>query len=60
MQSATARDIQVTDETITVELSDGRTISVPLAWHPRLMHGTAAERENWRPIGGGHGIHWPD
>ena len=52
--------IQITDDTLSVELADGRTISVPLAWYPRLAHGTARERGNWRLIGGGHGIHWPD
>ena len=51
--------VGVTDDTLTVELSDGRTISVPTAWYPRLLHGTAAERGEWRLIGGGAGIHWP-
>jgi hypothetical protein len=57
---ATALDVQVTDDCLSVDLSDGRTISVPLAWYPRLMHGTAAERNNWRFIGDKEGIHWPD
>ena len=48
------------DEALTVDLADGRTITVPLAWFPRLAHGTPAERANWRLIGGGSGIHWPD
>jgi hypothetical protein len=48
----------VTDDRVTAELSDGRTISVPLSWYPRLCHGTAAERQNWRLIGSGRGIHW--
>jgi hypothetical protein len=52
--------IQVTVDTLTVELADGRSISVPLAWYPRLGHGTAAERANWRLIGRGEGVHWPD
>jgi hypothetical protein len=52
--------ISVSEDTLTAELSDGRTISVPLAWYPRLLHGTVAERNNWRLIGGGQGIHWPD
>jgi hypothetical protein len=43
-----------------VDLSDGRTIKIPLSWYPRLEHGTAKERENWRLIGAGTGIHWPD
>lgn len=48
----------VTDDRVTAELSDGRTISVPLSWYPRLCHGTAEERQNWRLIGNGRGIHW--
>jgi hypothetical protein len=51
-------NVTVTEDTLSVELSDGRTISVPLAWFPRLMHGTKKEREHWRLIGKGHGIHW--
>ncbi len=54
----TAEAVMVTDDTLTVELSDGRSLSVPLAWFPRLVHATAAERKNWRLIGRGHGIHW--
>ena len=50
--------VSVTDDTLTVELSDGRTISVPIAWYPRLVHATPGERKNWRIIGKGHGIHW--
>ena len=41
-------------------LEDGRELSVPLAWFPRLLHGTPEQRENWEPIGGGQGIHWPE
>ena len=48
----------MTDDTLSVDLGDGRTISVPLAWFPRLVHATAKERNNWRLIGGGEGIHW--
>jgi Protein of unknown function (DUF2442) len=48
------------DEAPMVDLADARTITVPLAWFPRLAHGTPAERANWRLIGGGVGIHWPD
>ena len=44
---------------LTVELSDGRSISAPLAWYPRLLHGTREERANWRLVGRGMGIHWP-
>jgi hypothetical protein len=54
----TALSVRVTNDTLTVDLSDGRTISVPLAWYPRLMHGTPAERKNWQLIGKGQGIHW--
>ena len=57
---AKAQKVSVTDDTLAVDLSDGRTISVPLAWFPRLLHGTPEERNNWRLIGGGEGIHWPD
>ncbi len=53
-----AQDVKVTDDTLSVDLGDGRTISVPLAWFPRLVHATAKERNNWRLIGGGEGIHW--
>ena len=55
-----AEAVSVSDDTLTAELSDGRTISAPVAWFPRLLYGTAAERSNWRLIGGGQGIHWPD
>jgi predicted RNase H-like HicB family nuclease len=56
----TATNVTVTDESITVEVSDGRTISVPLAWYPRLTHATQEERNRWRLVGGGEGIHWTD
>jgi Protein of unknown function (DUF2442) len=56
----TAVSVTVTDDLLTVDLSDGRTISTPLAWFPRLTHGTPKERSNWRLIGSGEGIHWPD
>ena len=56
----TAESITVTEDALSVDLSDGRTISVPLAWFPRLAHGTAKERKNWRIIGKGYGIHWED
>lgn len=54
------KDIKVTEDTLSVDLSDGRTISVPLEWFPRLVYATSEERNNWRLIGGGHGIHWED
>jgi hypothetical protein len=60
MQVPSATNVQVSKDTLTVELSDGRTISVPLAWYPRLSHGTTVEREHWRLIGNGRRIHWPD
>ena len=50
----------VTEDALTAELSDGRTISVPLDWYPRLAHATPRERNNWELIGSGEGIHWPD
>ena len=48
------------EETLSVELMDGRTIKVPLAWYPKLLHAAPAQRENWEICGGGFGIHWPD
>jgi hypothetical protein len=58
--SPVAQNVTVTDEALTVDLSDGRTLVVPLTWFPRLLHGSTAERSNWRLIGRGSGIHWPD
>ena len=55
-----AEDIRVTEDTLTAELHDGRTISVPLAWYPRLVRAAQEERDNWELIGTGEGIHWPD
>lgn len=52
--------VEVTDEVITAYLVDGRVISVPLAWSWRLSDATPAQRANWRLIGDGHGVHWPD
>ena len=60
ISEARAQRVTVTTETLVVDLVDGRTISVPVAWYPRLAHGTAAERARWRFIGEGEGIHWPD
>ena len=57
---AKAQNITVTDDTLAVDLADGRTISVPLVWYPRLLHGSERERNNWRFIGDKEGIHWPD
>jgi len=55
-----AENVSVTEDSLSVDLSDGRTVSVPLAWFPRLLHATREERENWRLIGKGQGIHWKD
>jgi len=55
-----AMSVCVHADSLTVELSDGRSLSVPLAWFPRLQAGTQRERSNWRLIGGGSGLHWPD
>jgi len=54
------RDVQITDDAISVDLFDGRTITVPLTWYPRLLHAKPEERANWRIAGAGYGIHWPD
>ena len=53
-------DVQFTDDTLSVSLRDGRTITVPLVWYPRLLNATLAQRRNWKIAGGGYGIHWPD
>jgi hypothetical protein len=55
-----ALNVTLTDDTLNVDLSDGRSISVPIAWFPRLMHSSDKERNNWRLIGKGQGIHWED
>ncbi len=59
-QEARALQVSVTNEELAVDLADGRTVVVPLAWYPRLVHGTRQERNRWRLIGRGVGIHWPD
>src|SRR5208337_1263460 len=53
-------DVLFTDDTISVNLRDGRVITVPLVWYPRLLDATAPQRNNWKIAGGGYGIHWPD
>jgi hypothetical protein len=58
MQIPDASSVEATDEALRVELSDGRAIWVPLTWYPRLLHATHAERQNWRLIGKGEGLHW--
>lgn len=60
IRNVRAMDIAVNEDTLTVDLEDGRTVSVPIGWYPRLQHGTLDERNNWRFIGKGEGIHWPD
>ena len=57
---AMAQAVHVTGDTLTVDLTDGRSISVPVTWYPRLANGTPSELMNWRLIGRGEGIHWPD
>ena len=52
--------VVLTDDTLAVDLLDGRTIVVPLAWYPRLLNATPQQRDNWQVCGGGYGIHWPD
>ena len=53
-------DVRCDDAYLTVDLMDGRTIAVPLAWYPRLFNATPEQRANWQRIGAGYGIHWPD
>ncbi len=53
-------NVSFTEDSFIVDLNDGRTITLPLAWYPRLTHPTHKERENWRVIGRGEGIHWPE
>ena len=52
--------VTVTDDTLSVDLEDGRTIAIPIGWYPRLAYGTPAERANFQISGAGYGIHWPD
>lgn len=60
VREALAESVTVTDDALVVELVDGRTVSVPLAWYPRLLHGSPKERATWRLVGRGEGIHWPE
>lgn len=53
-------NVAITDDALVVDLADGRTVSVPLAWFPRLLSASAAGRANWQIAGAGYGIHWPD
>jgi hypothetical protein len=59
-QLGLAQNVEVTDDTLSVDLTDGRTISVPLAWYPRLQYANKNERNNWRLTANGEGIHWND
>ena len=54
------KDVQFTEDTMAVDLLDGRTIVVPLAWYPKLLDATSEQRRNWQLSGAGYGIHWPD
>jgi hypothetical protein len=56
---ALATRVDASDDTLSVELADGRTTAVPLGWYPRLVYATPQERGTWRLVGGGRGIHWP-
>jgi len=58
MDIPNAVSVLIDEDTLTVELDDGRTVSVPVAWYPRLLHASKNERSNWRLIGKGRGIHW--
>jgi len=58
LQKTKVVEVRVTDDTLTVDLADGRTVSVPVEWYPRLAHGTPQQQGNWRLIGAGAGIHW--
>jgi hypothetical protein len=57
---ARAQAVEVTDDSLIVDLADGRSITVPLAWYPRLLHGSQDERSRWRLVGQGEGIHWSE
>ncbi len=54
------KNVHLSEDLLSVDLLDGRTISVPLAWYPRLLHATPEQRANWQIAGGGYGIHWPE
>ena len=54
------KDVHFAEDSFSVDLVDGRTITVPYAWYPRLLHATPEQRDNWQTCGGGFGIHWPD
>jgi hypothetical protein len=52
--------VQISEDALTIELADGRTVGVPLAWYPRLLHATPGQRSRWSLAGAGYGIHWPE
>ena len=54
------KSVRSDDDVLSVDLMDGRTITVPLAWYPRLLHATQPQRDRWETSGGGYGIHWPE
>lgn len=54
------KSVSIDADRLTVELMDGRAISAPLAWYPRLSRATQEQREHWQVAGGGYGLHWPD
>lgn len=56
----TAIEAEVSDDALRIILSDGRELSAPIAWFPRLRDATPEHRQNWRLVGLGHGLHWPD
>ena len=58
-EMGTAKEVRCTEDALLVVLTDGRQLSVPLDWYPRLQHATPAQRDDWELIGGGYGIHWP-
>lgn len=59
-QKVAIENVSVSADTLTVDLTDGRSIAMPLAWYPRLLHGSPKERAKWELIGSGEGIHWPE
>lgn len=54
------KDVHFTEDSLSVDIIDGRTITVPLAWYPKLLHATSGQLKKWEICGGGYGIHWPD
>jgi hypothetical protein len=52
--------VEFSDDALSVSLRDGRIITVPLVWYPRLLNATPSQRQNWKVAGGGYGLYWPD